>query len=353
MKKILFVLPTLHCGGAERVTITLAKSLPAEEFDVKFINIGDRRGELLEMIQKQFPLVSWGYSRTLYSIWKLYKFLKSEKTDYVYSSRIHVSILLLIINYLLPKFKVILRIPTMPSNKLYSGIKALLIDRLERLLYRKAYKIIAQTDEMRSEIIQRYKVIPSKVVTILNPIDKDWITLKLKNQTTPYPLGKGRNYLAVGNIVYAKAYDILIKAFQEFLKTEPEASLYILGRKEGKYAEGILKLIDVDNLKEHIHFMGFCQNPYVYMKYCDAFVLSSRMEGLPNVLLEALYLGKPVIATMCVPIVKQLITDGVNGCKVEIENVGQLVEALERIVNIKDLKGYDPEPLVLFSKILK
>lgn len=328
--KTFFIIPTLKCGGAEHVSITFAKQLKDQE--VKFINLGVDEGELKENIERIFPLVSLNCKRSISARHQLKKIIKKEKPDYIFATHIHVAVILLMI---LPEksSKVIVRIPTMPSNKLYKGLKIRMLEFLERKLFKKAYRIIAQTDEMKTEINKILKIDLNKIVTITNPVDTNQIEEQTVDASNPFDSTKD-NYLAVGNISPAKAYDILIESFKVVANTNPNAHLHILGRHDNEYGTGILKAAETC---PNIHFHGFSTTPYIYMKHCSAFVLSSRMEGLPNVVLEAMYLNKPVVATTCVPIIDKLINNGVNGYKVEPENIASLAEAMTKSLSLTDI----------------
>lgn len=344
--KTFFIIPTLKCGGAEHVSITFAKQLKDQE--VKFINLGVDEGELKESIERNFPLISLNSKRSISACLGLRKIIKKEKPDYIFATHIHVAVILLMI---LPgkSSKVIVRIPTMPSNELYKGFKIKVLEFLERKLFKKAYAIIAQTDEMKQEINRILKIELSKIVTITNPVDIDQIDEQTRNSTSPYDSTKD-NYLAVGNISPAKAYDVLIKSFETVVQHNPNAHLHILGRYDSEYAAGIL---EIAKGCPNIHFHGFCQTPYIYMKHCSTFVLSSRMEGLPNVVLEAMYLNKPVVATTCVPIIDKLITSGINGFKAEPENAISLADAMIKALEIKDIHNKYCENSNEFLKLFK
>jgi glycosyltransferase involved in cell wall biosynthesis len=227
----------------------------------------------------------------------------------------------------------------MPSNKLYFNYKSKIISMFLTILYKRAYKIIAQTEEMETEIIDSYKVKKGKVFTITNPVDKDLIASKLKNLNYPFPERNVINYVAVGNVHFAKGYDTLIKAFKKLTEDISNVHLYIIGRDDSEYSRYLKKMVIDIHLESKIHFLGFESNPYVYMKFCDAYVLSSRMEGLPNALLEAAYLNKPIVTTKCVPIVERIVKEAINGYIVDVDNIEQMHFALINVLKIHNIKN--------------
>ncbi|MBR5983271.1 MAG: glycosyltransferase [Bacteroidales bacterium] len=345
--KILFVIPSMKCGGAERVAVTIAKCLP--EHDIKFINLGHPEGELTHWINPYFQTISLDCNRSLTAYRKLKRIIAKELPDFVFSTHFHIATILMLISKP-PTTKVVIRIPTMPSNE-QKEFKIKVLEILERRLFRKAYKIIAQTEEMKDEICDMLNVNASIITVIHNPLDTTLIAKQTSNITNPFDETK-TNYLSVGNISFAKAYDTLIESFNIVSEKDSKAQLYILGRTDSEYAEKITALA---NGNDNIHFEGFCENPYRYMKYCSAFVLSSRMEGLPNVVLEAMYLNRPVAATTCVPIIDQLINDGINGYKAEPDNAQSLASAMQQAVQLHNIHndGQDESNIIKIKKIFE
>ena len=113
-----------------------------------------------------------------------------------------------------------------------------------------------------------------------------------------------------------------------------------------------LNLVKDKGLQDYIHFVGYDDNPYRWMKFCDCFVLPSRIEGLPNVLVEAMYLGRPVVATKCIPFISRMVDDGKNGILCETENPQALANAMIKAVDLKNFKmTYKPSTADDFIKI--
>jgi glycosyltransferase involved in cell wall biosynthesis len=144
--------------------------------------------------------------------------------------------------------------------------------------------------------------------------------------------------LAVGRLTDQKAFDVLIRAFALVRKNRP-ARLLILGEGENRLA--LECLIRELGLAQDVDLMGFVQNPYLYMAHTSLFVLPSRWEGLPTVLIEALYLGAPVVATDCPGGSRAILKDGKYGKLVPVDAPLMLAEAIE--ASLKERQPCLPE----------
>lgn len=88
------------------------------------------------------------------------------------------------------------------------------------------------------------------------------------------------------------------------------------------------------------------------MKYANCFVLSSRNEGLPNVMIEALYLGTPVAAFKCIPVIERIVSQGTTGYLAAKENIRELADAMLKAVKLGRIETtYNTNSEVIFSKI--
>lgn len=336
MNKVFFVIPNLAAGGAERVSITFARLLKKNGLIVEFVNLGGPRGEMEKWIKPEFDLVSFGYDRVLQSILKLHSFMKQQQNEVLFfGSREHVNI----VNLLAArgtKCQVIARIPNMPRNNLsvgQSGYKMQVIKRINRWLLPKAKFVIAQNDEMRKQLLRYYSLSDEKVVTINNPIDEDYVKRASESCVNPYPK-KSTVFLAACTIDYRKGIDVLMRAWPYVKSQIPNALMFVIGRNTSEYAQQLeIAAKDLDGFT----FLGFQSNPYTYMKNCDVFVLSSRMEGFPNVLLEAMCLNRPVASTTCVEVIRDIVKEGVNGYCCNIEDPKGLAVAMTKASKLEGI----------------
>lgn len=325
MKKVLFFLQS-GVGGAERVTVTIGKNLDREKFDVSFCLVGDAKGilNIENFISKEYALLRIPKCRGFRLIHALKKIIAREKPDVIFSSITFVNTKLLALAPFFPKIKFIVR----NNNYLYtlSAMQKLVL----RVFYRFADAIIAQTDEMSLELIDKIKLPKKKIFTLQNPIDVMTIDEK-KNELSPFKEKNNIVYVASGRCQPVKGFDILVKAFKLVLNQQPNARLHILGKItencEACYNE-VANLAKDLGVSDRVVFEGFQLNPYVFVKNADCFVLSSRNEGLPNVLIESLYLGTPVAATKCIPVISRIVEDGVNGFLAESEDAESLASAM-------------------------
>lgn len=334
-KKVLFFLPPT-VGGAERMTVIIAKMLPQDEFEVKFVVVGMSLGDIVKFIPENYPIRLLQISRIWYGgTIKILNVVREEKPDIVFSSLLYINARLIIAAKLCGT-KVIVRNNIDLSRTTHKANIPLV-----RLTYKWADKVIAQQEEMHDEIISYTSLPAEKVVTMHNPIDVDYIKECLKADN-PFPkeAQSQYKYLWVARFSHQKGQDLIVGAFEMVHRDKPNAHLYLLG----KYDEGddffksISDFVDCHELREHVHFVGFDSNPYRWMKHADCYVMPSRFEGLPNTLIDAMYLGRPVVATRCIPVIDRIVKDGYNGIVVESENIKALAEGMKNAPLLKDFE---------------
>ena len=335
-KKILFVDQKLGGGGAERILCTVMRSLDQSAFDVHLMLTG-KKGTLSYLIPDNVVVHELGKKNTRYAFLSYIKSIKKIRPATVFSSLSRTTVLSILARPLCPYYKIIARYPNMPSleNKFRAikGWRQLIM----KLTYNKVDAIISQTEEMAAELHQFYRIDKQNIYTIHNPIDTDYIDECIKNRKNPFNQ-KYINIVASGRITYQKGFDTLINAFNIALGKERKLRLHILGQNIDQYVSKLKELAHKHKIHNKVVFYGFVENPYPFYKFCDLFVLSSRWEGFPNVLLEHLYLRKKVIATNCLPIIRRLIQNGDNGFIVDIDNEDQLAQAILKYEELEPRK---------------
>jgi glycosyltransferase involved in cell wall biosynthesis len=177
------------------------------------------------------------------------------------------------------------------------------------MLYNRADAITVVSSGLRDELITSFSIKKKKhFVTIPNFCDQtDLLTLALENLPEEDQLLSYPTIVTVGRIAYEKGYDLFARAFSRLIKIIPDVKWIIVG--SGKFQDDLKVILesehltysDLDSLnpKSNVWFTGYQQNPYKWVARCSVFVLSSRTEGFPNALLEAMALGKPIVTADC------------------------------------------------------
>ncbi len=140
---------------------------------------------------------------------------------------------------------------------------------------------------------------------------------------------------AMGRLAEEKGFDLLIESFRRLIGMGIDAKLVIAG--EGPEQHALEQLAAESGIAERIELIGFCQDTRAFLESLDIFVLSSRREGLPNVVLEAMAVGAAVIATRCGGI-ERLVEDRTNGLVIDVGNVEQLTKAMQQLATSQELR---------------
>jgi glycosyltransferase involved in cell wall biosynthesis len=296
--KIAVFIPSLAGGGAERAMVLFSLTLQELGHDISLV-CAEKKGDLMPLLTPQLSVIDLHTPRMLTGILKLRQFLKSEQPDVVYATIIHANLgLILAAVGLKNRPRLILREATAPL----SGSKSTLAQRISYFLlpylYRHADKIIAVSGVVRDELISLSPRLAAKIEVLDTPvIPANFATQAAAEPGHPwFAVGQPPVILGVGRLQPQKNFALLIKAFAE-VRAQRASHLIILG--QGALQAELESLAESLGLADQVSFAGFALNPFSYMSRSRVFVLSSNYEGMPNVLIQALALATPVVATDC------------------------------------------------------
>lgn len=320
-KTILFILPDLESGGAERVVTTLANHLPRAQFTPKIMLLR-KEGIYLQWLKEDVEVIDLQVKRIRHALRPIFKEIKKRQPDIVFSGFGEVNAYIASMIRLFPRVKFIAR----ETNVVSQHVKRREI-RFFYKFYNNFHKIICQSEDMQRDLINNFNINPAKIVKINNPVDFHHIDNQLECVDKPKVFTSGyRHVVAIGNLSARKGFDNLLKVFIHLQKES--IMLHILG--DGPEGEQLHQMRNDLNL-DLVAFHGRQENPYKFLKYADLFVLSSRYEGFPNVLLEAGACGCYALANDCPGGIREIILPGVNGeigCIEEAENFATQIKRL-------------------------
>jgi glycosyltransferase involved in cell wall biosynthesis len=203
-----------------------------------------------------------------------------------------------------------------------------LMPRLVRAVYPRADAVVTVSHGVADDLVSAANIPPERVKTVYNPIITPELRTKAR-QPLAHPWfapGQPPVVLAVGRLSPQKDFATLLDAFARLRQTQ-SARLLILG--DGEERAALEAQIERLGLRQDVGLPGFVANPYPYMAQAGVFVLSSRWEGLPGVLIEALYCGPPLVATDCPSGPKEILANGRHGRLVPVANAAALANALQ------------------------
>lgn len=334
--RVLFVTATTIGGGAERMLFNIIRSLDNNHSKRLFVT----SDELVpEVYNNRVETVNADKKHAIAAFPKLLSEIKNYKPKHIFTTSSNIGYLLVIAKKLLRvNFKVYIRCAVTPSEIYQTNLKSRLLRKINNWAYKNADLIIAQTDFMRNDLMSAYNLKTGKVRTIRNIVDINFIT-EQSNKNQHLELEPNNyNIVAVGALYSVKGFDILIDAVTPIILENRKVYLYIIGeeRYEAGYKDYLQKKIDEAGLSSNILLLGHKANPYPYFKGANLFVMSSRKEGFPNVVLEALALHTPVVVTDVVDWTG-IIDEGINGYIAEKNNIESLSTAIKRGVYDKPI----------------
>lgn len=351
--KILFAIPSLLVGGTERQLIKQLNLFDKDKFDIHLLTLFsyDDVPNLQDKIPEYIKLYNLNLNKKIYftGILKVKNILKKINPDVVISSAFSANTIFRILQPIF-NYKCIAR-----EHNIYYE-KKWWQKLLDKILASRSHKIVAVSKSV-AEFSSRQAGIPiEKFEVIHNGVEIDFINNFRNSNPKDFlrqKLGIQQDetiFLNVGRLKKQKQQDILIESFKNVVLLNQKAKLFIVGR--GPEENYLKQKIAENKLQNNVFLTGYTEDVYDYYGASDVFVLSSKYEGFPNVAIEAMAFGLPVISTK-VPGVDEFLIDGQNGFLLEdsIENFSDVMKKFlfldkESLLKMKEesektAKGFD------------
>ncbi|SEM27744.1 Glycosyltransferase involved in cell wall bisynthesis [Syntrophus gentianae] len=327
-RKILFLIPNLGGGGAERVFLHLLNNLDRLKFDFHLCVLR-QEGPFFSELSSDVTVINLNTSLRR-SLFKVADTIRNLHPDVVLSNVCFMNLITGFARMYLPNQipLYLARESGIPSQRklLYKNKFLRYIELLYRLSYRLFDGIICQSDDMLFDVHKMYGVPQRKLIKINNPVDIDHIQRLANDIVATKFLPDKTNLLAVGRLNQQKGFDLLLQAMA--LTKNKRLHLHILG--EGDEYGKLRSHAEELRLSDRVTFHGFCKNPYAYMAAADVFVMTSRYEGFPNAMVEAMALGCPTVAFQCQGGLNEIIKNCMNGYSVEFGNIREFAMLLDK-----------------------
>lgn len=334
--RIAIFLPSLNGGGAERVMVTLANAFAQRGYAVDLV-LAAAQGPYLKDVSPDVCVVDLKAGRVIKALLPLARYLRQERPVAMLVAMTHANIVALLARMLAraPTRLVLSERSTISVEyECAQGLAARIIYTLVRRLYTRADGIVAVSQAAATDLV-RFAALPSRAVEVIyNPFELERIQTRAA-ETIVHPWfepGQPPVVLAIGRLNEAKDYPTLIRAFDQLRAARP-LRLLILG--EGELRATLEALVAEFGLTtDDVQMPGFVANPFAYLARCGVFVLSSRYEGLPGALIEAMACGAPVVSTDCPSGPHEILDGGRWGALVPVGDAEALARALDTALSV-------------------
>lgn len=327
--------PSLQAGGAERVVLSLTEGFLQAGWNVHLL-LGSAQGEFLADVPAEARIFDFGSPRVAGAYPRLVRYLRRYRPTVLMSTQTHANVVAALAFLLVrPPSRLVLAEHSAISYNLGPPIhplKGALIRFLAQRLLPRADAIVAVSQGVADDLVRTLGISRRDIRVIYNPIDLQRIQQGARERVEhPWLAKRGVSLvLSVGRLNNAKDYPTLLRAFA-ILRQRRDARLLILG--EGSERAVLEDLARALGIAPWVEMPGYVANPYPYMAAADAFVLSSRWEGFPVVLVEALMCGTPIVSTDCEFGPAEILAGGDYGALVPVGDADALAQAILRTLD--------------------
>ena len=338
--QIAFFLHDLRGGGVERISVHLANAMRRMGHAVTLVLVNKcGNPAYFDAINPEIPVVELPQKRTLTSAFGFRQYIQRHKPDLIISALTHINVsTLLSVKFMKSKPHIFViehnhQIERQLNGKVENlGLAVRLAFRLVPYLYPDADTVGAVSDGIRKSLSTAIKIPRERINVLNNPVkipkadelsNRSTVPTQLSAQQIPFILG-------VGALSFEKNFSLLIEAFKRVRRKRP-LKLIIAG--EGPKRPELERQARDTGYENDIHLPGFVDDPYALMREAKLLALTSKWEGLPTVLIEAMALGRSVVATDCPSGPSEILMGGSLGCLVPPNDAEALAHSIERTLD--------------------
>jgi glycosyltransferase involved in cell wall biosynthesis len=357
-KQVAIMINSMSCGGAERVVSYLVSFLDKEGYNVSLlcleknepfynlpqsINIIYLTDSFKESgwVQKSF---SW-----ILATYRLYKFIKKNNIKTVQSHMYRANFINVMSKLCGARHTTQLVSTNIVLTK---HIIARIKNKIVGFLYKRSDLLVFKSFGMKEDFFKHFPHITAKSKIIFNPCNLENVFRKKEKPPENFCFQANTKYIiCVGRLSCAKRQKDLIKAFAKISCQYNNVEVILLG--DGPKKQDLMMQAEQLDIKEKIHFLGFVKNPFPFLNRANVFVNCAAHEGLPNVLIEALACGIPIVASDCLSGPREILNEektydglthdhiryGKYGILYDVGNIDQLQQAIEDCL----FQGYDQQ----------
>jgi glycosyltransferase involved in cell wall biosynthesis len=300
---ILFVIPSLAAGGAERILSFVAQNLDKNKFDTTLLVTGYKKDTVYQL--ENLNIVYLNKPRVLKAFFSVFSFLRKYKPNVVVSSIVHLNVLIAFMSPFFRSTKFVAREANVLSvlNKYNPSSSIFFSKRVITLAYKLVDCIICQSKDMQQDMLNYFNIPENKTVLINNPITNIFqLKTHLKNEKDPI------KFITIGRLSKEKGHLRIIEALSQ---VNFPFKYTIIG--SGIEKDLIFDTIEKKGLYDKVEYIKFTKEVDKYLANSDLFLQGSYVEGFPNVLIESCVVGTPILAFNAPGGLDEIIDISING----------------------------------------
>ncbi len=331
-KEVVFFTSNLGGGGAEGVCIKVANALISRGWEVTVLVQSLSNDQLSHKLNPSIKVETLNCSSIRYGLLELRRWIAKHRPVQIVAFHYMLSAALVLVRTTFLKsqrFKIISRnINTVSKIKQHSAQEGrpIIQEYLRDLLYKQSDIIIHQCQGMKDDFVRQYPSTERKSVVIYNPSVETAVSsqrVSSDKECPPY-------FLYAGRLEHQKSVDMALRAFALFCDEDDSTQFRIVG--DGTQRQELEKLCEELSITNRVDFVGFSREVERHFSGARCTVLSSQYEGFPNVLVESISLGTPVVSFDCPSGPSEIILDSVNGFLVEYQDIVDLSVTMMKIL---------------------
>lgn len=336
--RVAFSMGSLYGGGSERQLVQILQHLDRSRFE-PLLYLVYRQGELLSQVPEDVPVTSFD-TRTrapaLYWPGRMHSrrvrdfaaFLREQRIDLAYDRTFHMTMIAgpATERARVPRISTVVTDPARDFPQIAGRFQRLKWSLLRRA-YLSAAHVVSVSDGVGQAAADFYRLPREQVTTIYNSVDLDRLTVE--GGRDPFSAEPDAfRVVAAGRLHPQKGFDLLVRAASVLVRERGLSRLrvHILG--DGPEESALRELIQSESVSEHVRLEGYRSDSADWLRHAHVYCLSSRYEGMPNALMEAMALETPVVATDCPYGPREILREGRFGALVPNEDVSALAAAI-------------------------
>ena len=350
--RVVFAIGAMHGGGSERQLVLLLRHLDRTRFQ-PYLYLVYRSGPLLSLVPDDVQIASFDErvtSSRLYLPGLMHSRRVADYARFLQEVNAEVSydrtFLMTLITAAgaqkagVPYVSTIVTDPEIgfaPVAGRFQWFKRRILHRL----YNNSARVLAVSDGARASAVRFYGIREEKIATLQNGVDVELIQEQAACSVessfwSDEARGSKRRVFRIvtaGRLNHEKGFHLLIDSVADLVGQYPQIDFRLAILGEGSHRELLQSQIDARKLTKHVLLPGFQENAAAWYRTADVFVLPSLMEGMPNVLLEAMCCSTPVVSSNCHSGPAEILNNGQLGELVTVNDASALADGIERVLN--------------------